>query len=239
MKGLRVHPLHVGTITRQAMTFCYWLDPGKIVDVPIIAWYIEGSDKKILVDTGGGDPAEAHPRAHPYKRPEDQTIENALKKIGVRPEEIEIVICTHLHWDHSGDNQRFPKAKKIVQQEELVVARHPLPILIYGYPKKIFENVEYTAISGDQEIAKGVKVLPTPGHTLGMMGVLVEGDKGRIFIAGDTFGFFKNLESDPPMISGLYVDVKKYYESIERISKLSAFVLPGHDIKVFDRKVYE
>ena len=238
MTSLKIRPLHVGTITRQAMTFCYWLDPGKVVDVPLIAWYIEGSDKKILVDTGGGDPSQAHPRWKPYTREKDQAIENALRKVGVRCENIDIVIVTHLHWDHSAGNGLFPKAKIIVQRDELLMARSPLPIMTHAFIKSVVEDINYTVISGDQEIAKGVKVVLIPGHTYGLQGVLVDGETKRYLIASDTFGFFKNLESDPPTISGIYVDLKKYYESLKKISQLSAFILPGHDFKVFDREVY-
>ncbi len=238
MASLKIRPLHVGTITRQAMTFCYWLDPGKLVDVPLISWYIEGSDKKILVDTGGGDPSQALPRWKPYIRTEDQSLENALKKVEVRCEDIDIVIVTHLHWDHSAGNGLFPKANIIVQKEELFVARSPFPIMTHAFIKSIVEDINYTVVSGDQEISKGIKVFLIPGHTYGMQGVLVDAETKRYFIASDTFGFFKNLETDPPTISGIYVDLKKYYESLEKISQLSAFILPGHDFKVFDREVY-
>ena len=60
----------------------------------------------------------------------------------------------------------------------------------------------------------------------------------KYFIASDTIGLFRNLESEPPLVSGIYVDLKKYYESLEKITGLSAFVLPGHDPKVFEREVY-
>ena len=238
MGSLRIYPLHVGTITRQMMTFGYWLEPGKLIDAPLISWYIEGSDKKILVDTGGGDPSQALPRWRPYKREKDQSIENALKKIGVRCEDIDILIVTHLHWDHSAGNGLFRNAKIVVQEEELRSARSPFPINVHAYIKEIVEEIDYTVISGDQQMAKGVKVFLTPGHTYGMQGVLVEAEKRSYFIAGDTFGFFKNLETEPPLISGIYVDLKKYYESLGKISKLSAFILPGHDFKVFEKKEY-
>ncbi len=238
MSSIKIHPLHVGTITRQKMTFAYWLDPGMIIDAPIIAWYIEGSNKKILVDTGGGDPLTIGQSHQPYRREKDQSIENALKKIGIRCEEIDIVIATHLHWDHSAGNDLFPRAKVIVQEEELKYARSPLPANAHGFIKHIVDKVEYSVISGDQEIADGVRVILIPGHTYGMQGVLVEGSQKRYFIAGDTFGLFRNLESDPPLISGIYVDMRKYYESLKKISRLSAFVLPGHDLKVFEKKEY-
>ena len=238
MSSIKIHPLNLGSITRQTMTFGFWLDPGKVMDAPIIAWYIEGSNKKILVDTGGGDPAKVHPRYLPYQRGKDQMIENALNRIGVSCEDVDIVIATHLHWDHSAGNDLFPRAEIIVQEEELKYARSPFPANAHGYIRRIVEEVEYTVISGDEEIADGVRLVLTPGHTYGMQGVLVEGSQNRYFIAGDTFGLFRNLESDPPLISGVYVDMRKYYETLHKISKLSAFILPGHDFKVFDRKEY-
>jgi N-acyl homoserine lactone hydrolase len=238
MASIKIHPLHVGTITRQTMVFGYWLDPGKIMDAPLIAWYLEGSNKKIVVDTGGGDPSQVHPRYQPYRREKDQSIENALKKIGVSCEEVDIVIATHLHWDHSAGNDLFPRAKVIVQEEDLKYARSPFPANAHGYIKRIVEEVDYTVISGDREIADGVRVILTPGHTYGMQGVLVEAADRKYFIAGDTYGLFRNLESDPPLISGIYVDMRKYYETVAKISTLDAFVLPGHDFKVFEREVY-
>jgi glyoxylase-like metal-dependent hydrolase (beta-lactamase superfamily II) len=236
--SIKIHPLYVGSITRQTMVFGYWLDPGKVMDAPLIAWYIEGSDKRILVDTGGGDPSKIPPRLNPYKRENDQSIENALKKIGVNCEDIDIVIATHLHWDHSAGNGLFPRAKIIIQEEELRSARSPFPINVHGYIKSIVEDIDYTVISGDKRIARGVEVIFTPGHTYGMQGVMVEASERSYLIAGDTFGLFRNLESNPPLISGIYVDLRKYYETLEKISKLSAFILPGHDFKVFERKIY-
>lgn len=238
MSSIKIHPLRLGTITRQKNLFAYWLEPGTIIDAPLIAWYIEGSDKKILVDTGGGDPLKMSARYQPYRREKDESIENALQKIGVRLEDIDIVIATHLHWDHSAGNDLFPKAKIIVQSEELRTARSPLPAAQHGYVKSLVEDVNYTVVSGDQSVADGVQVILTPGHTYGMQGVLVEAAECRYFIAGDTYGLFRNLESDPPLISGIYVDMRMYYESVAKISKLDAFILPGHDAKVFDRDEY-
>jgi glyoxylase-like metal-dependent hydrolase (beta-lactamase superfamily II) len=84
-----------------------------------------------------------------------------------------------------------------------------------------------------------VNVILTPGHTYGLQGVLVEGKARRIFIAGDTLPLFANLEQDPPAISNIFVDLRKYYESLDKITRLSAFILPGHDFRVFERKVYD
>ena len=233
----KIHPLHLGNITRRKMIFGYFLEPDVIIDAPIIAWYIETEAKKILVDTGGGDPALLKdPRFHPYNRGE-QTLENALKKLGVSRDDIDIVIATHLHWDHCGENRFFPNAQVIVQEAELEAARNPFPIQ-HGYVSELIENIDYTVISGDVEIAPGIKTILAPGHTYGMQGVLVEAEHDRYFIAGDSVCLFLALESDPWLIGGIYVDLKLCYETLEKIKNLSAYILPGHDIKVFEKEVY-
>lgn len=238
MTSLKIHPLHLGSITREKFLFSYWYKPGTIIDAPIISWYIEGAGKKILIDTGGGDPRFlADPRFKPYKREEHQAIENALKKIGVDCEDIDIVIASHLHWDHCAGNRLFQNARIMVQKDELMAARAPFPVQ-HGYAKSLIEGIDYTVISGDVEIAEGVTAILTPGHTYGLQGVLVEASTNKYFIAGDTIGLFSNLESDPPMISGIYVDMKLYYESLEKIARLQATILPGHDIRVFEKQVY-
>ncbi len=235
---IKIHPLNVGTITRPMTGFGYGFGT-EVIDVPLIAWYIEGSDKRILVDTGGGDPAKAPPRAAPYKREREQTLESALGKIGVRCEDIDIVVVTHLHWDHCGDNDLFPNAKRYIQRKELESARSPFPITVNGYNKRMVDEVDYTVISGDKKIAKGVKIIFAPGHTYGFQEVLVETGTRRILIAGDAISFFKNLEQDPPLISGFYVDMKAYYTSLEKMAGLKAdVILPGHDFKVFEKEVY-
>jgi N-acyl homoserine lactone hydrolase len=234
----RIIPLHLGTITRPMSGFGYGFGHN-IIDVPLIGWYIEGSDKKILVDTGGGDPAKAPPRAAPYRREEDQSLERALQKIGVRCDEIDIVVITHLHLDHCGENDLFPGAKILIQRRELEAARSPYPITAEGYIRKMVDEIDYTVIYGDKKISKDVKVIYMPGHTFGFQGVLVEAETRRIMIAGDAVSFFKNLEQDPPLVSGFYVDLKAYYKSLEKMAGLKAdLILPGHDFKVFEKEAY-
>ena len=172
---VKIHPLNGGTITRPMTGFGFGFGP-EIVNVPLICWYIEGADKRIVVDTGGGDPLKAPPKAAPYKREADQSLEAALKKIGVRCADIDIVVVTHLHWDHCGETDLFPKAKIYVQKEELETARSPFPkLLANGYFKKMLEEIDYTIITGDKEIAKGVKIVFTPGHSYGFQSVLGRG----------------------------------------------------------------
>jgi N-acyl homoserine lactone hydrolase len=236
MNGLKVHPLHVGTIKRPIAMFCHGLEPGVVSDLPVISWYIEGSDKRILVDTGGGDPSQASPLWLPYKREEDQTIENILKKFNLTCGDIDIVIVTHLHWDHTGGNTLFPKAKIIVQEQELHWARS-LEAIRTHLPTTL-EDIDYTVVSGDVQIADGVKVILTPGHTYGLQGVLIRGQARPLFIPSDTLPLYKNVETDPFQISDVYVDLEAYGRSVKRIANLSAAILPCHDFRVLTHDFY-
>ena len=90
----------MGTIRRDKPIFTYLRNMGTQIEMPILAWYIEGQGHRILVDTGGHDPAkgELHP---PYMREPGQDPVSRLAALGVRPEDIDILILTHLHWDHA------------------------------------------------------------------------------------------------------------------------------------------
>jgi len=236
MSKLKIRPLHVGTIKRPLIVFMVSPDPGKLIEAPLVCWYIEGGDKKILVDTGGGNPTLTE--RPPYTRENEQAIENALSNIGVQCDEIDIVINTHLHWDHCSGNQLFPNAKIIVQEEELKSARSPFPIHVSGYNSKMLEDINYTLIKGDTQIIEGVKTIFVPGHTYGMQGVLVEAETKNYFIAADTISRYDSMMMKPPLISGINVDLKMYYDSLKKIDELSATVLPGHDFDVFKKELY-
>jgi N-acyl homoserine lactone hydrolase len=143
---------------------------------------------------------------------------------------------THLHWDHCSGLQLFPKAKIIVQSKELKSAS-PFPPEV-SQPYRLIDEVNFTVVSGDTEISEGIRAILTPGHTYGLQGVLVEGKTRTFFIASDTFPLFKNIESDPPIMSNTYVDLEQYQKSIKKIAELSSLVLPGHDLRVFEEEVY-
>ena len=104
-------------------------------------WKASGSlhrrcQKKIVVDAGPPD-IERIRKYHPFSTSEprkpEQEMGAQLAKAGVRPAEIDIVILTHLHWDHTGDVTQFPNAEFIVSGEELRFALAPPPCLYAPY----------------------------------------------------------------------------------------------------------
>ena len=239
MTRIRIHPLDLGTLKRPKIQFSFdFKELFHLIEVPLIAWYIEGSDRRILVDTGGEDLEKAAHRTL-YTRTDEQKMENALAKIGLTCADIDLVIHTHLHWDHCGGNGHFPQAEFLVQEEELRSARDPLPLHASGYSPAVLSETRFTTVKGDARVAKGVSVLLTPGHTTGMQAVRVDGASAPYLICGDTVGLFECLEKDPPSVGAIYVDLREYYASLKKILNQGARILPGHDRKVFERRVYE
>jgi glyoxylase-like metal-dependent hydrolase (beta-lactamase superfamily II) len=122
-------------------------------------------------------------------------IEEGLKQLGHSPSDIAMVIDTHLHFDHAGGNTRkngeaieiaFPNAKYVVQAGEYHYATHTNERTAGSYFGHnfvpIMEAGRFDLVDGEREIIRGVRLIPTPGHTPHHQGVLIDG--------GNDCGFF-------------------------------------------------
>lgn len=244
-----IHPLHIGSITGEMSTFTYMRNVGRTITFPVIVWYVEGADARILVDTAAPPPDQLpSPRPY-YSQPPEQHLERALASLGVRPDDVEVVVLTHLHWDHCLNAHLFPKARFVVQREELRYAIAPLPVHYPQYNNPcpgtrapLPPGLKVEVIAGDRDLVKGVSLVHLPGHTPGMQGVRVETGESVYLIAGDNVPFYENWEGEPPDLphipSNLHVDLEAYMASLTRMETLADRILPGHDPRVFDRKTY-
>jgi N-acyl homoserine lactone hydrolase len=250
MTELRIRPISTGRFMQaEKSNFTYGVDPGVKIRSSVLVFYIEGASKRILVDTGGSDPQWAASYHHPMERETHEDPARALGLLGLEVGDIDLVINTHLHWDHCFNNQLFYNAKIIVQAEELRYAISPLPCHALYYESqligmtppwlKALDRIE--AVEGEMEIEKGVRIVPLPGHTPGFQGVLVDLPSGPCLIAGDDCPLFENWQGNakaahiPP---GIHVDLRDCYRSLKKMEKMAKTILPGHDLKVLDREVY-
>lgn len=245
MAGYVIRPLHVGTAIRDKSIFTYLRNMGQRMNVPIVAWYIEGRGRRILVDTGGHDPDKIELHG-PYNRTPAQDPVAALNAWGVFPEEIDTIILTHLHWDHASNIDLFPRARVIVQQEELRYAAAPLPSHRWAYnlhPPLNFRCERYEIIHGDAQIEQGLLVHLTPGHSPGSQGVSVRTDKGVFFIAGDNVPLMEMWNARDSYGAAhwpgtIHVDLEMYFDSLHRIESLGDIILPSHDPCVLTAGAY-
>jgi glyoxylase-like metal-dependent hydrolase (beta-lactamase superfamily II) len=156
---------------------------------------IRTAGKQMLVETGAGDKWDAK-RREIYAF-EGRRLPEQLAAHGVRPEQIDIVVNTHLHFDHCGWNTRtvggkvvptFPNARYVVQRGELEHAKDPTERDRASYLPENFEPIEaarqWDLVEGDCEIAPGVELIRIPGHTADMMCVrLSGGDRSAVLLA--------------------------------------------------------
>jgi glyoxylase-like metal-dependent hydrolase (beta-lactamase superfamily II) len=151
---------------------------------------IKHPERRILIDTGIGEKFNAKFQSI-YCIDKSETIEGCLKLNGMKPEEIDMVIITHLHFDHGGGNTKhdtqgnvipkFPNATYIIQEAEWQVALTPNERSKASYLKENYVPLEeyglLRLIKGTQEIFPGIKCILTGGHTEGHQIVTIE-DKG-------------------------------------------------------------
>jgi glyoxylase-like metal-dependent hydrolase (beta-lactamase superfamily II) len=216
-----------------------------------ICYLIKGEDTLILVDSGPAD--NEWSTKHHYKmlmeKNSSELLIEKLGELGVKPEDIRILVDTHLHWDHCYNNHIFSNARIYVQQKEIRFALDPLPAhyLIYeafqaGFtPGWVKSTAQFEAIDGDYDLCDGIRLVTLPGHSPGFQGVLVNTTGGRCLIAGDAIPFMSNWDDQEyglPKPSSICTDLHAYYDSLKKMISICNYVLPGHDKKVFDHPVY-
>jgi N-acyl homoserine lactone hydrolase len=157
--------------------------------MPVYAHLIEHPDARVLVDTGI---KELHPAAadlDPRIRPlSTQDLDIAG---------IDIVVNTHLHFDHCGENHLFAGKPIYVQRRELEDARGEG----YTIPEWVdAPGVTYVAVDGEHELLPGLRLVPAPGHSDGMQVVVVETGERPIVVGGDVAVWFGEL--DEPSTEG-------------------------------------
>jgi N-acyl homoserine lactone hydrolase len=136
----------------------------------------------MLFDTGlGSGHAIAEAEFSPMVR---VPLQPALAAAGVRLEDVTAVANCHLHLDHCGSNPLFAGTPIFIQRAEL----DAMPDLDYVLPEMVdFPGVQLAVHDGDAEVAPGVRIIPTPGHTPGHQSLLLETTSGPVLLAGQAF----------------------------------------------------
>lgn len=134
----------------------------------------------LLLDTGLG---EADADTESWYRPRRVTIERALHRIGLTPGDVDLLVNCHLHFDHIGGNPAFAGHAIHCQRRELETAR----TTDYTVPELVdFSGARYELLDGEAELARGVHVIPTPGHVDGHQSVVLECEDGSVVLAGQS-----------------------------------------------------
>ena len=237
-----------GARTRALRTILHrsWTEP-----LPILAWVVEHPDGPVVVDTGenaGVMEKGYFPAWHPYARlamrldvrPE-QEIGPRMRALGLDPEDVRTVVLTHLHTDHVGGVGHFPRSEVVVTRTEWERAqgfagkvRGYVP---HRFPQAVAPRLvdlprdPYGPFEASMEVADGIRLVATPGHTPGHISVVVEDGGRTLFLAGDlTYredilrrGGFDGVTDDPRTSAETVAKVRSF------VDERGAVYLPAHD----------
>jgi len=143
-----------------------------------------GDGRRVLVDTGlpanfqmpAGTPAPVY----------EMSVVEQLAVLGLRPENIDLLICTHFDIDHAGHHDAFPNAEFIVQREHYELAKAGNPRFDYAPAHWDHPALCYRLVDGDCELLPGLTLLKTSGHAPGHQSVLVRlPETGPVLLAID------------------------------------------------------
>ena len=142
--------------------------------IVVTAYLVRHPRGPVLLDTGiGVGLQEVEDMYKPVRRPLDEVLRDA----GVSPAEIRAVANCHLHFDHSGNNFRFPHVPILaqkVEREAVATPNYTLP-----GPVAEFEGARFELLEGEAEIVPGVRIVPTPGHVPGHQSFVIDTREGR------------------------------------------------------------
>jgi len=240
MNQYKIHPIVMGTKIFDKGMMTYQHAYGEPYTIPIYCWYLESDAQKILVDTGEMSPIRSESREKAIGG-KIYDFEDGLALWGLSPNDIDIVIHTHLHNDHCENDFKCANATFYIHAKELARIHDPHPLdfrYLEDYILDIEENGQIKTITADQEILPGIEVIHTPAHTEGGLTVLINTRKGKAAITGFCVimdNFFppkeiRAMEMDviPP---GTPVNVYDAYDILVKVKNMADILIPLHEPK--------
>jgi len=236
---VKIYLLSSGTLVLDH-SHIYWnMGPGQEVRFPVYSVLIDHPEGLFLFDTGYD--LEHVNRVLPFEKPEqesNETIPEQLKLAGYSPDDVTVLVNSHLHFDHVGGNRHLKKARVVLHRRELNQGRNCEPFERLGYSDQQWNHdaANFEAIEGDQEIARGLQLFETPGHTIGHYSLLVspENSKPMLFIFDAAY---TPLSLEKEINSSFHIDPVAGVRSIRRVKEMArehdADLFFSHDLDSF------
>ncbi|WGF90096.1 N-acyl homoserine lactonase family protein [Marinivivus vitaminiproducens] len=204
-------------------------------------WLIRGEAGTFVLDTGF-DAGMAAKRDRALTRP----IEAGLALLGVDAAEVKDVIISHMHHDHAGNHDAFPRARYHLQDREMHFCTGRC--MCHAAMTQAFEVDDVVAMvrkvfagrvrfhDGDREIAPGLSVHWVGGHSGGLQVVRVRTRRGWVVLASDATHYYANMEEGRPFsIASDVGAMLEAFATMEGLATSHAHIVPGHDPLVLQR----
>ncbi len=225
-------------------------DEDNLIRAACVGAVVRHRGRVIVCETGMGTKL-GEKQARQFRAWEPDGLLRSLGRLGVRPDEVDLVVTTHLHWDHAGgltrrgrDGRRdrveltFPRARHVVQRAEWEFAQHPDPRSRAGYIDDdllpVAEAGLLEVVEGEAEVVPGLVVRQTGGHTPGhQLIVLRASDDLACVMAGDLLGLRPHLRV--PWVPSADLDVLRTIEEKTRLldeaSRHRWLLVLGHEVE--------
>jgi len=204
-------------------------------------WLVRGQGREVLVDTGFSAAMAARRGRQHLRCPTE-----GLRSLGAEPSRIKDVIITHLHYDHVGGFELFPRATFHLQEREMRYATGRYMCQecfrgafdaedVVGMVRRVYEGrVQFH--DGDAELMPGISVHLIGGHTMGLQVVRVATRRGAVVLASDASHFYANMEQVRPFpIVWSVAEMVDGYRRLRDLAESPAHIIPGHDPLVLQR----
>lgn len=206
----------------------------------------------ILFDTGPalGDDSGRRPKAmddiFPLYIKREEFLDEKLKSLGLTMDNISLVICSHMHWDHSGGlcffKDRKTPQKVLTSRDDytfgLTQTLAPYQVsddCAYFRENYLFENLDISLIDHDETLCEGIDVVLLSGHTPGVLGLVLHLENETVIFPSDAVGSQLNYNGNYP---GIIYDSLGFKHAVEKVSilqkKFHAKIIFPHDPKQFD-----
>ncbi len=225
-------PLLTGVRNPDQGIMTYQQGYGTPIWLPIWAFLVQGGNKNILVDTGLDENELMTPAGFTEETGlAPRSIVDCINDLSLQPEDIDIIINTHLHDDHCGNNTLFPKAAFFAHKSEIEFCRNPHP-LDHRYDEYFIEGISFTELEADREILPGLTVRHMPGHTVGTLSVEVRTGEGKTIITGFCCNSRNFPANGPAVCPGVHIDAIQAWESIQKVKQSGALIMPMHELSL-------
>jgi glyoxylase-like metal-dependent hydrolase (beta-lactamase superfamily II) len=204
-------------------------------------WLVRGQGREVLVDTGFSAAMAAKRGRRHLRCPTE-----GLRLLGVDSSELRDVVITHLHYDHVGGFELFPRATFHLQEREMVYATGRYMCQecfrgafeaedVVGMVRRVYDG-RVRFHDGDAEVMPGVSLHLIGGHTMGLQAVRVATRRGAVVLASDASHFYANMEQVRPFpIVWSVAEMVDGYRRLRELAESPAHIIPGHDPLVLQR----
>jgi 4-pyridoxolactonase len=258
MKKTRVSLLDGGSLALPDYKLFWGKGDGELIRIDCYSVLIDHEEGLFLFDTGfDWEFMDKWTRQDNPLQDPDQTPLAQLAKLGISPKDVKYIMNSHMHIDHVGANKHFLEATVIVHKKEYEAAKNPYPFEYQSYSDLSFDpelhrlnfigardilkragtpeqeptvknSPKYQFVDGDVEVADGIWLYETPGHSAGQMSLVVKLDGRKpMFFPSDTCHLPRHLEQ--MIVPGFHIDAGQAYRSMERVKLIRA----EHDADIF------